>query len=54
MTNALLEDLKWRGLLYQQTDEEGLERFIKERKFLYTAVLILQQIVCILDISFHY
>ena len=23
MTNALIEDLKWRGLIYQQTDEAG-------------------------------
>ena len=29
MKNELLEDLKWRGLLYQQTDEEGLEEHIK-------------------------
>ena len=29
MKNALMEDLKWRGLLYQQTDEEGLEDLIK-------------------------
>ena len=27
MTNALLEDLKWRGLLYQQTDEEGWRNY---------------------------
>ena len=29
MTNELMEDLKWRGLLYQQTDEEGLEEVIE-------------------------
>lgn len=25
MTNELLEDLKWRGLIYQQTDEQEIE-----------------------------
>ncbi|MFW2630251.1 hypothetical protein ACN6L0_01685, partial [Staphylococcus aureus] len=25
MTNVLIEDLKWRGLIYQQTDEQGIE-----------------------------
>ena len=29
MANALIEDLKWRGLIYQQTDEEGYRRIIK-------------------------
>ncbi len=32
MKNELLEDLKWRGLLYQQTDEEGLEKVLNEEK----------------------
>ena len=36
MTNALLEDLKWRGLIYQQTDEEGIEELLnKEQVALY-------------------
>lgn len=36
MTNALLEDLKWRGLVYQQTDEEGIEELLdKEQVTLY-------------------
>ena len=34
MANALLEDLKWRGLVYQQTDEEGW-RIIKESVKIY-------------------
>ncbi|WP_432358066.1 tyrosine--tRNA ligase [Sporosarcina sp. UB5] len=39
MTNGLLEDLKWRGLLYQQTDEEGLEKVLNEEKIsLYCGV----------------
>lgn len=39
MTNALLEDLKWRGLIYQQTDEEGLEKLLSEEKIsLYVGV----------------
>ena len=32
MTNELLEDLAWRGLLYQQTDAEGMEKLIKRGK----------------------
>lgn len=39
MKSALLEDLKWRGLLYQQTDEEGLEKVLNEEKIsLYCGV----------------
>lgn len=39
MSNALLEDLKWRGLIYQQTDEEGLEKLLNEEKIsLYVGV----------------
>lgn len=34
-----MEDLKWRGLLYQQTDEEGLEEHLnKEKISLYCGV----------------
>ncbi|MFD1927094.1 tyrosine--tRNA ligase [Sporosarcina siberiensis] len=39
MENVLLEDLKWRGLLYQQTDEEGLKKQLNEKKIsLYCGV----------------
>lgn len=39
MTNALLEDLQWRGLLYQQTDEEGMEKLLTEESVsLYVGV----------------
>lgn len=39
MANALLEDLSWRGLLYQQTDAEGLEELLnKEKISLYCGV----------------
>ena len=39
MTNSLMEDLKWRGLLYQQTDEEGLEALLANEKIsLYCGV----------------
>lgn len=31
MTNELIEDLTWRGLLYQQTDEEGMEKLLNEQ-----------------------
>ncbi|MBK3496042.1 tyrosine--tRNA ligase [Viridibacillus sp. YIM B01967] len=30
MTNLLLEDLQWRGLLYQQTDAEGMQKLLNE------------------------
>ena len=36
MTNALIEDLKWRGLIYQQTDEAVIEELLnKEQVTLY-------------------
>ncbi|MHA6260373.1 tyrosine--tRNA ligase [Sporosarcina sp. CAU 1771] len=39
MKNELIEDLKWRGLLYQQTDEEGLKEHLnKEKISLYCGV----------------
>ena len=39
MANELLNDLKWRGLLYQQTDEEGMEKLLDEQKIsLYCGV----------------
>ncbi|OLN22693.1 tyrosine--tRNA ligase [Domibacillus antri] len=35
----LLEDLKWRGIVYQQTDEEGIEKLLnKEKIALYCGV----------------
>ncbi|HGZ9671950.1 TPA: tyrosine--tRNA ligase, partial [Staphylococcus aureus] len=35
-TNVLIEDLKWRGLIYQQTDEQGIEDLLnKEQVTLY-------------------
>lgn len=39
MTNVLLEDLQWRGLLYQQTDAEGMEKLLNEENVsLYVGV----------------
>ncbi|PSH08766.1 tyrosine--tRNA ligase [Staphylococcus argenteus] len=36
MANALIEDLKWRALIYQQTDEKGIEDLLnKEQVTLY-------------------
>ena len=36
MSNALLEELQWRGLIYQQTDEQGIEDLLnKEHVTLY-------------------
>jgi len=31
MTNELFQDLEWRGLLYQQTDAEGMEKLLAEQ-----------------------
>ncbi|MFJ5791635.1 tyrosine--tRNA ligase [Lysinibacillus sp. NPDC093197] len=31
MTNELLQDLEWRGLLYQQTDAEGMKKLLAEQ-----------------------
>lgn len=31
MTNELLQDLEWRGLLYQQTDAEGMAKLLEEQ-----------------------
>ncbi len=39
MSNGLLDDLKWRGLIYQQTDEEGLAELLEAQKIsLYCGV----------------
>lgn len=39
MTNNLIEDLQWRGLLYQQTDAEGMEQLLnKEKVAIYVGV----------------
>ena len=39
MTNELLQDLEWRGLLYQQTDAEGMAELLnKEKVSLYVGV----------------
>ncbi|MER2089206.1 MAG: tyrosine--tRNA ligase [Sporosarcina sp.] len=39
MKEKLMEDLKWRGLLYQQTDEAGLDELLnKEKISLYCGV----------------
>lgn len=39
MTNELLQDLEWRGLLYQQTDAEGMEKLLNEQNVsLYVGV----------------
>lgn len=39
MSNKLMEDLQWRGLLYQQTDEEGLTKLVEDEKIsLYCGV----------------
>ncbi|PCF43102.1 tyrosine--tRNA ligase [Staphylococcus delphini] len=32
MANALLEELSWRGLIYQQTDEEGIEALLNKEE----------------------
>ena len=32
MSNALLEELQWRGLIYQQTDEQGIEDLLNKEQ----------------------
>ncbi len=48
MTN-LLEDLSFRGLIQQMTDEEGLNKQLNEEKSACTQALIRQQTACISD-----
>ena len=51
MSNALIEELQWRGLIYQQTDESSIEELLnKEQISLYCGATLL--IVCILVIYF--
>jgi len=39
MKNELIQDLEWRGLLYQQTDAEGMEKLLNEESVsLYVGV----------------
>ncbi|GEK33846.1 tyrosine--tRNA ligase [Kurthia sibirica] len=39
MTNELIQDLEWRGLLYQQTDAEGMAKVLNDEKVsLYVGV----------------
>ena len=39
MKNELIQDLEWRGLLYQQTDAEGMAKLLNEQKVsLYVGV----------------
>lgn len=39
MANSLIEDLNWRGLLYQQTDDEGMAALLEKEKIsLYCGV----------------
>ncbi|PWI21913.1 tyrosine--tRNA ligase [Kurthia zopfii] len=39
MTNDLIQDLEWRGLLYQQTDAEGMAKLLNDEKVsLYVGV----------------
>ena len=53
MTNALIDDLKWRGLIYQQTDEQGIEDLLnKEQVTLYCGADP-QRIVYTLGIYYH-
>ena len=53
MSNALLEELQWRGLIYQQTDEQGIEDLLnKEQVTLYCGAIQLL-IVYILVIFYH-
>ena len=49
----LLQDLQWRGIIYQQTDEEGLKEQLQKESHPYIAVLTLLQTACISVIYSH-
>ena len=53
MANELLEDLKWRGLIYQQTDEQEIEELLNRESVKIYCGADLQLIVCTLDIYYH-
>lgn len=53
MTNELLQDLEWRGLLYQQTDAEGMAKLLDEQSVSLYCGVDQQLTPCILDILFH-
>ena len=50
----LLEDLQWRGIIYQQTDEEGIKVTLEKEKISLYCGVIQQQTVCILVIYYHF
>ncbi len=54
MTNVLIEDLKWRGLIYQQTDEQGIEDLLnKEQVTLYCGAIDTADSLYILVTYYH-
>ena len=45
MSNALIEELQWRGLIYQQTDESSIEELLnKEQISLYCGATLLDSL----------
>ena len=46
--SQLMEELSFRGLIQQQTDEEGLTKLLAEEKSSYTPALIQQLTACTL------
>ena len=45
MSNALIEELQWRGLIYQQTDESSIEELLnKEQISLYCVSTLLDSL----------
>jgi len=46
----LWQDLQWRGLIAQSTDEKVLSDLLNNKSLLSTSVLIPQHQVCILEI----
>ncbi len=53
MTN-LLEDLSFRGLIQQMTDEEGLNKQLNEEKSVYTQGLTRRLTACTSDTFCRY
>lgn len=52
MSNALIEELQWRGLIYQQTDESSIEELLNKEQISLYCGLDPIAIVCILVIYF--
>jgi Tyrosyl-tRNA synthetase len=49
----IIDELSWRGLINQQSDEEGLRSLVDEKTFHFTVVWIQLGTQCISVIYYH-